>query len=335
MALIHRFPTPGRLARAWRSCAALVVALMSLPVSAQYPDKPVHIIVGLQAGASTDALARQIGKRLGDTLGQPFIVDNKPGAATRIGMTALVHAPGDGYTLAVANAVSTSFPLMFDNFAFVPGKDFVPITMLGRAPSYLAVRSTLPVKDAREFAAYAKAHGGKLSYGYGGIGSNPHFAALTLLRSLGVTGVGVAYKGNAPTAIGLAGNEIDFAMLDYASVRPLAESGRVRLLAVTEPKRTELTPDVPTSGEQGLSRELDGMTPWFMLIAPTGTPVATTEFLQKKVDLVLKEPEVRQALHAAGIDPQISTPAQAQTYFQQERKRLETLAREMNVSLRN
>ena len=302
---------------------------------ADYPERPVRIILGLQAGASTDALARQMTKKLGEKLGHPFIVDNKPGAATRIGMEAMANAPADGYTLGVANAVTAVFPLMFDRFAFVPGKDFVPITMLGRSPSYLAVRASLPVKNVREFIAYAKANSGKLSFGQGGSGSNPHLSALTLVRSLGVQAIEVPYKGNAPTALALAAGEVDFAMLDYPSARPMVERGNVRLLAVTEPQRSKLTPDVPTSGEQGLTREIDGMTPWFMLVAPAGTPAAVVTLLNKEVNEVLKAPDMRQSLLGMGIEAEGGTPAEALAFFKQQRENVERLARELKVSLKN
>jgi len=336
--MMHRpapAPSPWR-ARLQRAIAALLAAgALAAPAHADYPDKPVRLVVGVQAGASTDALARLLGRKLADRLGQQFVVDNKPGAATRLAMENMTRAPADGYTLAVANAVTTNFPLMFDNFAFVPGKDFVPVTLLGRAPSYLAVRANLPVKNAQEFAAYAKAHSGKVSFGQGGNGSNPHLAALTLVKSLGIEAVEVPYKGNAPTAVALGGGEIDFAMLDYPSVRPLVEAGRVRLLAVTEPRRVALTPDVATSGEQGLTRDLDGMTPWFMLLAPAGTPAPVVALLNKHVNELLKTPEVQQALAASGIETEGSTAAEAQTYFLAQRERMARLARELKVSFRN
>jgi tripartite-type tricarboxylate transporter receptor subunit TctC len=325
---------PRRRALLLGAASAAVLAAAPARAQSPYPDRPVRVIVGLQAGASTDTLARTLARRLSERLGQQVIVENRPGAATRIGMEALARAPADGYTLAVANAVSTSFPLMFDGFEFTPGKDFAPVSMLGRAPSYLAVRASLPVRDAREFVAYAKANDGKIAFGQGGNGSNPHLAALTLLRSLGVRGVEVAYKGNAPAAVALAAGEIDFAMLDLAAVRPMVEGGKVRLLAVTEPKRAGLTPDVPTSGEQGLTRELDGVTPWFMLVAPAGTPAAIVALLNRHVDQVMREPEVRQSLVAAGIEPESGTPGEAQAYFLKQREHVARLVGDLRVSLR-
>jgi tripartite-type tricarboxylate transporter receptor subunit TctC len=325
---------PRRRALLLGAASAAVLAAAPARAQSPYPDRPVRVIVGLQAGASTDTLARTLARRLSERLGQQVIVENRPGAATRIGMEALARAPADGYTLAVANAVSTSFPLMFDGFEFAPGKDFAPVSMLGRAPSYLAVRASLPVRDAREFVAYAKANDGKIAFGQGGNGSNPHLAALTLLRSLGVRGVEVAYKGNAPAAVALAAGEIDFAMLDLAAVRPMVEGGKVRLLAVTEPKRAGLTPDVPTSGEQGLTRELDGVTPWFMLVAPAGTPAAIVALLNRHVDQVMREPEVRQSLVASGIEPESGTPGEAQAYFLKQREHVARLVGDLRVSLR-
>lgn len=293
------------------------------------------MVVGVPAGASTDILARKIASKLGERLGKSFVVENKPGAATRIAMETLAHAPADGYTLGVANAVTATFPMMFDNFGFAPGKDFVPIALLGRAPSYLAVRATLPVKNVQEFVAYAKANSGKLSFGQGGSGSNPHLSALALVRSLGVQAVDVPYKGNAPTAVALAAGEIDFAMLEYPSVRPLVERGNVRLLAVIEPKRVGLTPNVPTSGEQDLTREIDGMTPWFMLVAPAGTPPAVIAQLNKQVNDVLQAPDAKQSLLELGIETEGGTAAAAQAYFTQQRERVERLARELKVVLKN
>lgn len=302
---------------------------------AEYPERPVRLVVGLQAGASTDMLARMLAQNLSERLGQQFLVENKPGAATRIGMEALARAPADGYILGVANAVSINFPLMFDDFGFIPGKDFVPVAMLGRAPSFLAVRATLPARNAQEFVAYAKANSGKLSFGQGGNGSNPHLASLVLVKSMGVDAIAVPYKGNAPTAVAVAAGDVDFALLDYPAVRPLVERGNIRLLAVTEPRRSALMPDLPTSGEQGLTREIDGVTPWFMLVAPAGTPETVIALLNRHVNEILKTPEIRDALLAAGIEPEGGTSAEALAFFQRQREQSARIAQEMNVSFKN
>lgn len=324
----------------WRVATAALVATaagllgVAAPVRAEYPDHTVKLILGLQPGASTDVLARLVAQKLGERTGQQFIVENKPGASTRIGMDSLVRAPPDGYTLGVANAVSAAFPLMFDGFAFAPGKDFVAITPLGRAPSFLAVRNDLPVKNAAEFLAYAKANNGKISFAAGIHGSPPHVASLLLMKSLGVTAVAVPYKGNAPAALALGAGEIDFALLEYASVRPMVERGAVRLLAVTEPRRFSAQPDVPTGAEVGLTPDIEGMTPWFMLVAPARTPAAVVSLLNTHVREILLAKDVQDKLVPLGIQAETSTPAEAAAYFQAKRDKLTVLVRELNLSLK-
>jgi tripartite-type tricarboxylate transporter receptor subunit TctC len=324
----------------WRGATAAVLAAaavllgFTVPARADYPERPVKLVLGLAPGASTDTLARLLAQKLGERTGQQFIVDNKPGAATRIGMESVVKALPDGYTLGVANAVSAAFPLMFDGFPFEPGKDFVPITPLGRAPSFLAVRSNLPVKNAAEFLAYAKANSGKISFAAGIHGSPPHVASLLMMKSIGVTALTVPYKGNGPAALALAAGEVDFALLEYASVRPMLERGSVRLLAVTEPRRFSAQPDVPTGAEAGLPPEIEGMTSWFMLVAPARTPAPVVSLLNEQVRAILQLKEVQQRLIPLGVQTESSTPAEAAIYFQTKRDKLAALVRELNLSLK-
>ena len=282
-----------------------------------------------------DSLSRLVAQQLGERMGQQFIIDNKPGAATRVSMDALVKAPADGYTLAVSGGVAAIFPLMFDDFPFVPGKDFMPVALLGRSPSFLAVRANLPAKNVTEFVTYVRANSGKVTFGHGGTGTNPHLASTRLMQTLGIEATAVAYKGNSPTAVALASGEIDFALLDYVAVRPMLERGAVRLLAVTEAKRASMVPEVPTSGEQGLTREIDGVTPWFMLVAPAGTPVAVVTNLNRHVNEILKSKDVLQRLKLQGIEPDFGSPAEALAHFQGERDKMTRLVQVLKVSLKN
>ncbi|MNY22548.1 Tripartite tricarboxylate transporter family receptor [compost metagenome] len=228
------------------------------------------------------------------------------------------------------------FHLMFDNQATLePGKDFEAVSLFARVPSFLAVNASLPIKTVPEFLAYARSKNGKLTYGHSGEASAPSLGAVTLLKSIGVTGIGVAYKGNGPTSVAIAGGEIDFALVDFASVQALVQRGAVRLIAITEPKRSALAPEVPTTGEFGVSRKVDGITPWFFLAAPAGTPAPIVSLLNKQVTEILKMPEVQQRLRGAGVEAESSTPAQAAAYFIAQREKMAGIVSELGVSLKN
>ncbi len=322
-----------------RACCALALAafgLLAAPAAraADYPDRPVKLVLGFAPGGATDQLARVLGRQLSDRLGQPVVVENKPGAATRIGMDTVRKAPADGYTIGLATAVTTAFPLMFEGEGFAPGKDFAPITMLGRAPSFVVVRQDLPAKDYAGFVAYGKSSG-KLTLGHPGNGSNPHIAGLALARAAGMPVTAVPYKGTSPTAVAVGSGEVDFAMLEYAVARPMIEAGRVRLLAVTEPQRSKMRPQVPTGRELGITSDVEGLTPWFLMLAPAGTPQPVIDTLNKHLREILAKADVREQLAAVGIEPETGTPAEATSYFNDQRARITRLASELKLSLRN
>lgn len=315
----------------------LVLACASLgAASADYPERSVQMVVSVQAGGSTDTAARLIAEQLTQRLGQPFLVVNKPGAATRIGTEYVMSAKPDGYTLGFFFGISGLFQLMFDDYAELqPGKSFDAISMATRAPSFLAVNAALPIKNVADFIAYARAHDGKITYGHSGNASTPNLAAMVLLKSLGVKGLGVPYKGNAPTAVAIASGDLDFGVVDYTAARPMVERGMVRLIAAMEPKRSTLQPDIPTAGEGGLSRIADGVTPWTVLVAPPGTPAAVIAILNKHVVEVLNMPEVKNRLRGAGIEVEGSTVAEAEATYIAERKKMAEIVRDLGVSLKN
>lgn len=301
--------------------------------STHYPDKPVRVILGFPSGAVTDTLTRTVAQQLGQKLNQQFVVENKPGAATRIAMETMQKSPADGYTIAVGNAVVSTFGLMFDGMSFDPGKEFVPISMLGRSPSFLAVRGNMPVKNYEEFKTFAK--GAKLSVGHPGNGTNPHIAGAALARSLGVDAVEIAFKGGTPLATALASGDIDFAMVDYQSTRGLVDKGAIKLLAVTEPKRFSQRPDIPTGKELGILPEIEGLTPWFILMAPAGTPKPVIDRLNHEVRAIMSSPEMTQKMGPLGLEPDSSTPEQAGAYFLSHRKKIEGLLSQLNISIKN
>jgi tripartite-type tricarboxylate transporter receptor subunit TctC len=298
-----------------------------------YPERPVKLIVGFQAGAATDTLARVIGQNLTPRLNQSFPVENKPGAATRIAMDALNKSLPDGYTLAVANAVTTLFPMMFNGMSFEPGKDFTPISLLGRSPSFIAIKSSLPAQNFKEFAQLAK--GAKLSFGHPGNGTNPHIAGMALAKSLEMNVVDVAFKGNQPVTTAMAAGEIDFAMLEYESARPLVERGLIRLLAVTEAKRYPVRPDIPTGREVGVTPEIEGLTPWFILLAPPDTPTKVVGLLNAEIAQMMQQPDTQERLLKIGIEQETSTPSEAAEYFLAHRQKVTKLLEQLNISIQN
>jgi len=314
----------------------LLASLSLAAAAADYPDRAVQMVVSVQAGGSTDVAARLIAQKLAERLGHPFLVDNKPGAATRIGADYVMKAKPDGYTLGFFFGISGLFQLMFDNYpALQPGKDFEAVSLVTRAPSFLAVNAALPIKNVADFIAYARASNNQIAYGHSGAASTPALASMVLLKSLGVTGLGVPYKGNVPTVTALASGDINFAVVDYTAARPMVERGLVRLIAVMEPKRSVLQPDVPTSGEAGLTRAADGVTPWTILVAPPGTPPAVINTLNKHVVEIMKMPDVQDRLRVAGVDVEGTTPAQAAATYLAERNRMTAIVRDLGVSLKN
>jgi tripartite-type tricarboxylate transporter receptor subunit TctC len=320
-----------------RSIACGLLTSLSLgAAAADYPERAVRMVVSVNAGGSTDTAARLIAQKLSDQLGQPFLVENKPGAATRIGTEYVMKAKPDGYTLGYFFGISGLFQLMFDNYTpLQPGKDFEPITMATRAPSFLAVNAALPIKNAADFVAYARANNDKSTYGHSGNASTPRLAALVLLKSIGVKGLGVPYKGNAPTVTAIAAGEIDFGVVDYTAARPMVDRGLVRLIAVMEPKRSALQPKVPTAGEAGLTQAADGVTPWTILVAPPGTPAAVIATLNKHMVEILNMPDVQERLRLVGVDVEGTTAAQAAAAYLAERDKTTAIIRDLDVSLKN
>lgn len=314
----------------------LLTGLSLAAAAADYPERPVQMVVSVQAGGSTDTAARVIAQKLSERLGQSFLVENRPGASTRIGTEHVMKAKPDGYTLGYFFGISGLYQLMFDNYApLQPGKDFEAITLATRAPSFLAVHAALPIRNVADFITYARANNDKISYGHSGNASTPNMASMVLLKSLGVKGLGVPYKGNAPTVTALAAGDINFGIVDYTAARPMVDRGLVRLLAVMEPKRSALQPDIPTSGESGLTRGADGVTPWTILVAPPGTPAAVITTLNKHMVEILKMPDVQERLRVAGVDLEGSTPAQATATYLAERDKMTGIVRDLGVSLKN
>ena len=255
-----------------------------------YPSRPVRLIVANTAGGGGDMLTRLMAQRLSERLGQPFIVENRPGAGTNIGTEAAVKAPPDGYTLLVVNAASAINATLYDqlNFNFI--RDIAPVDGIMRVPSVLVVHPSLPAKSVPELIAYAKANPGKLSMASGGIGSGSHVAGELFKMMAGVNMVHVPYRGVVPALTDLLGGQVQVMAASSAASIEYILSNKLRALAVTGPMRTDVLPDIPCVGEFLPGYEASG---WFGVGAPRNTPGEIIDRLNNEINAGLADPKIK------------------------------------------
>lgn len=312
-------------------CAGLLLALLgaNAPSFAQtYPNKTVRIVVPYVPGGATDLYARIIAKNMSDMFRQPFIVDNKPGAATIVGAQAAAQAPKDGYTLlfTVAGTLSAN-PHLYKELPYKP-EDFTPISLVGSSRYTLTVDANLPVRSLREFVDYVKARPGKVAMATLGSGSGGFFAAKTFEQVYGLDMIETTYKGTADALRELMGGRVALYPDGISGVLGLHKAGKVRILAVTSTTRSADLPDVPTMVELGFPDFV--VTNWFALLAPTGTPADIVSSLNAATVKIVAGEEFRSKLLANGIDPESSTPAELGALI----KRTSEISRKMITSLK-
>lgn len=312
--------------------AGACLALPSLSALAQsYPSRPIKIVVPSPPGGTTDLLARAVGNRLQGALGQPAVVENKPGAGLRLGADYVAKSAPDGYTLLMAAVHHSIAQAVYKKRSYDVEKDLTPITIIANVPNVLIVPASLPVKNVAEFIALAKAQPGKLSYGSTGAGTAHHLIGEQFNDMAGTKLLHVPYKGSAPALTDLLGGQIQ-AMFDTASsCLPYITAGKVRALAVTSGKRSVALPDVPTLAESGLTG-FDVAT-WFGLMAPAGTPREIVAQLQKETTRMLALPDMREQLLKAGAEPVGSTSEAMGQQIHGEVQRFSALARKVNLEL--
>jgi tripartite-type tricarboxylate transporter receptor subunit TctC len=273
--------------------------LLGTSVSAQtYPARPVTLIVPFPAGSATDQVARLVGAELKEILGQPFLVENKPGAQGAIAAAEVAQAAADGQTLMVTtNTPHAANVSLFKKLNYDPIKDFTPIARLGTTSFVLMVRPDFPAKDLKGFLRHVQAQSGKLSAGYGSSGSQVSLALLKSMAKFDV--VEVPYKGIPQTITDTIGGSLAFTFVDLGNALAQARGGKLRGLAVTSAKRTPLAPDVPSMAEELPGYELIA---WFGIVAPAGTPPRVVEKLQEATFRSLAKPEVKQKFAGVGTD---------------------------------
>ncbi|HLN36527.1 MAG TPA: tripartite tricarboxylate transporter substrate binding protein [Xanthobacteraceae bacterium] len=311
--------------------ATALPLLSRLAWSLDYPTRPVRVIVGFPAGSGPDVIARLIGQRIGDRLGQQFFVENRSGAGSSLAAQDVVAAPADGYTLlltANANAVNAS---LYPNLPFNFVRDIAAVGMICSAPFLLTVNPAVPAKTFAEFIAYAKANPGKLNYGSSGPGSSPHLAAELFDSIAGIRMTHVPYKGVSQYITAQIGGEIQFSFSNMFTTMPHWKSGRLHLIATGGPKRMEAMPDLPTVAESGVPG-FEAMT-WYGYMAPAKTPRAIVDRLQKEIAAIVNLPDVRQTFVSQGNKPLANTPAEFAKVIKNDADKWGALGKKLGVKL--
>jgi tripartite-type tricarboxylate transporter receptor subunit TctC len=303
-----------------RIVSLFVSFLLSTSVLAQtYPSKPIRYIVPFPPGGSSDLIARAIAPKMSERLGQPIVVENRPGAGGMLGVDVVAKAEPDGYIigLAAAGALSSNVHL-YPKMPFDPVKDLAPITNLAMIPFFLVAHPSAP-SSVKELIAQAKAKPGALSYGHGGQGSTMHLAGELLNMLAKVNVQSVPYKGSAPVSSDVLGGQIPFGVVDVPSAISNVRAGKLRALAVTSKTRIAAAPDVPTFEEAGVpGYEAVG---WFGSVAPAGTPREIIQRLNLETRNALALPDVRERVIAAGTEPATTTPEEFAAYIREETKK--------------
>jgi tripartite-type tricarboxylate transporter receptor subunit TctC len=293
-----------------RSCFVLaLLAASSAFAQDAYPSKPIRLVVPYAAGGPADLLARSVGEKLAARLGQPVLIDNRPGAGGHTGGEQVAKGPADGYTLVLTTIAHNGAVKLYNNLRYDPAIDLQPVILLAESPSVLLVKNALPVKSVPELLALARNQPGKLTYGSAGNGSAMHMAA-ELLRSMAkIDYVHVPYRGGAPAMADLLGGQIDLMFDSLGTAHQQITSGKVRALAVTSTVRNPSLPDVPTLAEAGVPGY--SSVPWYEISAPRGVPPAIVTRLNAELNVALKAPDLVQRWEMLGVLPLGGSPADA------------------------
>ena len=312
--------------------AGLALTLASAGSAQTWPTRPLRWVVPYAAGGGADALARLVAPGLARELGQPVVIENKPGAASSIAASEVARSAADGYTFLSADPGTLVYnPALFKKLSYDPARDFAPVSLLGRLPTILVVGPASSARDAKDLIQQVKAANGKMSYASAGTGS-PHAMAMELVkRSAGLNMIHVPYRGGALSLQDVVAGQVPMTMTDYAGGGAMIRSGAVRALAVANATRIPQLPDVPTFGELGYPDVLAEA--YGAIVVPARTPADVIARLQAALSSVVNSPEVRQKLIEIGYEPVGGTPAQLTAMLNNDIPRWHKLIKELNISL--
>jgi tripartite-type tricarboxylate transporter receptor subunit TctC len=294
-----------------------------------YPNKPIKVIVGYAAGGAVDIVARTIGQSISGSLGQPVVVENKPGAGTNIAVKATITAEPDGYTLMMAaNALAANMSL-YQPAPFDAERDLVAVSLIGRVPVVIAANPNAPFNTAKQLIDAAKGKPNSIAYGSPGNGSTPHMAIELFARAAGIDLQHIPYRGGTPAITDVIGGQLPLVAVNALEVLPHVKSGKLKVLAVLSPNRSSIFPDVPTIAESGFPGFEASV--WYGLVAPAATPKPIVQKLHEEVQKALQTKEVRERMNAVGGEVVPGSSEMFTNLIRSERARYSKLVREANI----
>ena len=327
-----RRPSRRAFARVAASLAVLAGALPGTPLLAQqaFPARAITLVVPFPPGGSTDTIGRIVAQRLSNELGQPVVIDNRPGASTAIGAALVAKAPADGYTLLVGSASTlTGNPAIRKDLPYDPVKSYDPIAIVASIPLIVLANKDVPLNNVAEFVTTIKANPDKYSYASYGAGTSSHFTAEIVLHAVGAKLLHVPYKGSAPAMTDLIGGQVPFSVDTVTAAIPQIKAGKVKAIGVTTARRSSQLPDVPTFAEAGYP-DVDVAT-WLMVLAPKGTPTAVRERLETTLAKVVAMPETQAAMHAQGAEPAFGGAAASVAQIERELPLMREVAQRADI----
>ena len=313
--------------------ALAVVCLAAIAAHAQtYPNRPIKLVVGFAPGGNTDTVARVVGQKLGERLGQTVIIENKAGAGGTIGTGEVARAAPDGYTLTMGTTTTHAIAVAaYAKLPYDPVADFEPIALVANAPYLLVVNSTFPAKDLKEFITVVKSQPGKFNYGSAGQATTTHLVMATMATRAGLDMTHVPFKGNAPATTAVLGNQVEIL---FGALPPLlthVSTGRLRALAISSGKRSPSLPDIPTVAEAGLPGF--DMSLWLGFFAPKGTPPAIIKRLETELVQIAQSPEMKDLLEKLGLEPYPAGAAELGKLVRSEIETYKTVFKAANIKM--
>ena len=323
------FASPSRRRLLVAGGAALAAGAVPAFGQSAYPNKPIRVYVGYAAGGAVDVVARAVGQKISTALGQPVLVENKPGAGSNIAIKAAIDSPPDGYTLLLAANALTANMALFQPAPFDAERELAPIAQVGRVPVVIAAPANTPYPTLKALIDAAKAKPGSINYASPGNGSTPHLAVELFARAAGISLAHVPYKGGAPAMTDVIGGIVPLVAVNALEVQPQAKAGKLKVLAVMSPGRSPVFPEVPTIAESGFPGFEAAV--WYGFLAPIATPKPVIERLHGEIQKALATAEVRERIASVGGEVTPGSTADFAMLIKNERARYEKLVREAKI----